>query len=186
MQLALLLAVEAVEVAPAAAVDEGPALGDSLVVVPPQRVALAVPLIQRQAAGLGCGGQTAMVRAGRGWQHTGGGGSRTRLAEEEKTPEGNGRGWHLAERGWGLAGGDIPVPCPSAGSEGRRCCSGQALSQGQLLAKAGDRAGREVAWGHDGHSITWKGTGGTLCMLLLPLLGLPCSPAGFEIPDCGS
>lgn len=54
-QLALLLAVEAVEVSPAAAVDKGSALGDSLVVVPAQRVALAAPLVQRQAAGLGCG-----------------------------------------------------------------------------------------------------------------------------------
>jgi len=83
VQLTLLLAVEAVEVAPTAAVNEGPALGDSLVVVPPQRVALAVPLVQRQAAGLSCGGQTAMVRAGRSWQHTGGGGSQTCLAEEK-------------------------------------------------------------------------------------------------------
>lgn len=54
MQLTLLLAVEAVEVAVAATVDKGPALGDSLVVVPPQGVALAVPLIQRQPAGLSC------------------------------------------------------------------------------------------------------------------------------------
>lgn len=57
-QLALLLAVEAVEVSPAAAVDKGSALGDSLVVVPAQRVALAAPLIQRQAAGLGCRGKS--------------------------------------------------------------------------------------------------------------------------------
>ena len=88
VQLALLLGVEAIEVAPAAAVDEGPALGDSLVVVPPQCVALAVPLVQRQAAGLSCGEQTAMVRAGRSQQHSSSGGSRTRLAEEEKPQKG--------------------------------------------------------------------------------------------------
>lgn len=63
-QLTLLLAVEAVEVALAAAVDEGPALGDSLVVVPPQGVALAVPLVQRQPAGLSCGENA----AAEGWQ----------------------------------------------------------------------------------------------------------------------
>lgn len=81
VQLTLLLAVEAVEVAPAAAVDEGPALGDSLVVVPPQRVALAVPLVQRQATGLACGangegeGRSTLV-------------VQSRLAEEEKAHKG--------------------------------------------------------------------------------------------------
>lgn len=82
-QLTLLLAVEAVEVALAAAVDEGPALGDSLVVVPPQCVALAVPLIQWQAAGLSCRGQAVMVRAGRSQQPTSGGGSLTPSSEEK-------------------------------------------------------------------------------------------------------
>lgn len=165
VQLALLLAVEAVEVAPAAAVDEGPAFGDSLVVVPPQRVVLAVPLVQRQAAGLSCGVQTAMVRAGGSRQHTGDGGSRTHLAEEEKRQKGK------AVDGSQLSAGRVwlegtSLPCPSAGSESRRRCSGQALSQGQPSAKAGGRAGRQAAQGHDGHGVPWKGTSGTLCMLL--------------------
>lgn len=184
VQLALLLAVEAVEVAPAAAVDEGPAFGDSLVVVPPQCVVLAVPLVQRQAAGLSCGVQMAMVRAGRSRQLTSDGGSWTHLAEEEKPQKGK------AVDGSQLSTGRVwlegtSLPCPSARSESRRCWSGQALLQGQLPAKAGGRARRQVAQGHDGHSVPWKATSRTLCMLLLPP-GLPCSPGGFVILSCSS
>lgn len=67
-------------------------------------------------------GQTLLVRAGRGWQHTGGGGCQTHLAEEEKPQKGK------AEHGKGLAGGDISVLCPSARTEDRRHHSGQAVS----------------------------------------------------------